>query len=108
MRLESPIGVVHGYGTAASQLQRLRDKIFRLTVTVDKVAASGGYDGLRGGKIIAAPFIVGSIGVVAQIPNFNRFSQSKDIDIELHTAGQYKRTLTLLSGEIRKKGGEVS
>ncbi len=105
VRLESPGGVVHGYGLAASQLQRLRDKNIPLTVTVDKVAASGGYMmACVAEKIIAAPFaIVGSIGVVAQIPNFNRFLKSKDIDIELHTAGQYKRTLTLL-GENTEEG----
>jgi len=55
-------------------------------------------------KIVAAPFsIIGSIGVVAQIPNFNRFLKNKDIDVELHTAGQYKRTLTLL-GENTEEG----
>lgn len=105
VRLESPGGVVHGYGLAASQLQRLRDKKIPLTVTVDKVAASGGYMmACVADKIVSAPFaIVGSIGVVAQIPNFNRFLKGKDIDIELHTAGQYKRTLTLL-GENTEEG----
>ncbi|HGW3767910.1 TPA: protease SohB [Enterobacter cloacae] len=105
VRLESPGGVVHGYGLAASQLQRLREKQIPLTVAVDKVAASGGYMmACVADKIVAAPFsIIGSIGVVAQIPNFNRFLKSKDIDIELHTAGQYKRTLTLL-GENTEEG----
>ena len=101
LRLESPGGM------AASQLQRLRDKNIPLTVTVDKVAASGGYMmACVADKIVSAPFaIVGSIGVVAQMPNFNRFLKSKDIDIELHTAGQYKRTLTLL-GENTEEGRE--
>lgn len=105
VRLESPGGVVHGYGLAASQLQRLRDKQIPLTVAVDKVAASGGYMmACVADKIVAAPFsIIGSIGVVAQIPNFNRFLKSKEIDIELHTAGQFKRTLTLL-GENTEEG----
>ncbi|MGU3412346.1 protease SohB [Enterobacteriaceae bacterium C34A] len=105
MRLESPGGVVHGYGLAASQLQRLREKNIPLTIAVDKVAASGGYMmACVGNKIVSAPFaIIGSIGVVAQIPNFNRFLKNKDIDIELHTAGQYKRTLTLL-GENTEEG----
>jgi serine protease SohB len=105
VRLESPGGVVHGYGLAASQLQRLRDKQVPLTIAVDKVAASGGYMmACVGNKIVSAPFaIIGSIGVVAQIPNFNRFLKNKDIDIELHTAGQYKRTLTLL-GENTEEG----
>ena len=105
VRLESPGGVVHGYGLAASQLQRLREKKIPLTIAVDKVAASGGYMmACVGDKIVSAPFaIIGSIGVVAQIPNFNRFLKNKDIDIELHTAGQYKRTLTLL-GENTEEG----
>ena len=105
VRLESPGGVVHGYGLAASQLQRLRDKQIPLTVAVDKVAASGGYMmACVADKIVAAPFsIIGSIGVFAQIPNFNRFLKNKEIDIELHTAGQYKRTLTLL-GENTEEG----
>ncbi|KNC92290.1 protease SohB [Trabulsiella odontotermitis] len=105
LRLESPGGVVHGYGLAASQLQRLREKSIPLTVAVDKVAASGGYMmACVANKIVAAPFsIIGSIGVVAQIPNFNRFLKNKDIDVELHTAGQYKRTLTLL-GENTDEG----
>ena len=105
LRLESPGGVVHGYGLAASQLQRIRDKQIPLTVAVDKVAASGGYMmACVANKIVAAPFaILGSIGVVAQIPNLNRFLKNKDIDVELHTAGQYKRTLTLL-GENTDEG----
>ena len=107
VRLESPGGMVHGYGLAAAQLVRLRDAGFNLTICVDKVAASGGYMmACVADKIVSAPFaIVGSIGVVAQMPNFNRFLKSKDIDIELHTAGQYKRTLTLL-GENTEEGRE--
>ena len=97
VRLESGGGVVHGYGLCASQLQRIRDKGIHLTVAIDKVAASGGYMmACVAQRIIAAPFaIVGSIGVVAQLPNFNRLLQKNDIDYEQHTAGQYKRTLTL-------------
>ncbi len=74
VRLESPGGMVHGYGLAAAQLVRLRDAGFHLTICVDKVAASGGYMmACIANEIIAAPFaIVGSIGVVAQVPNFNR------------------------------------
>ena len=107
LRLESPGGMVHGYGLAASQLQRLRDKQIPLTVAVDKVAASGGYMmACVANRIVSAPFaILGSIGVVAQIPNINRFLKNKDIDIELHTAGQYKRTLTML-GENTEEGRE--
>lgn len=97
LRLESEGGVVHGYGLAASQLARLREAGLRLTVAIDKVAASGGYlMACVAHRIIAAPFaIVGSIGVVGQLPNFHRWLQRHEIDYELHTAGEYKRTLTL-------------
>ncbi len=107
LRLESPGGVVHGYGLAASQLTRLRQGGVRLTVAVDKVAASGGYMmACVADRIIAAPFaIIGSIGVVAQIPNFHRLLKKNDIDMELHTAGEYKRTLTLF-GENTEQGRE--
>ncbi len=98
---------MHGYGLAASQLQRLREHKVRLTVAVDKVAASGGYMmACVADRIVAAPFsIIGSIGVVAQVPNFHRLLKRNDIDVELHTAGQYKRTLTLF-GENTEQGRE--
>jgi len=107
LRLESPGGVVHGYGLAASQLERFRKNGIRLTVAVDKVAASGGYMmACVADRIVAAPFaIIGSIGVVAQIPNFHRLLQKNEIDVELHTAGQFKRTLTLF-GENTEQGRE--
>jgi serine protease SohB len=96
-RLESGGGLVHAYGLAAAQLARLRDHGIPLTVCVDKVAASGGYlMACVADRIVAAPFaLLGSIGVVAQIPNFNRLLHKHDIDFELLTAGQYKRTLTV-------------
>lgn len=105
LRLESGGGVVHGYGLGAAELVRLKAKGLHLTVAVDKVAASGGYMmACVAERIIAAPFaIIGSIGVVAQMPNFNKFLKNKDIDIELHTAGAYKRTLTLF-GENDDEG----
>ena len=105
IRLESPGGLVHGYGLAASQLQRLRDANISLTVAVDKVAASGGYMmACVATRIIAAPFaVLGSIGVIAQLPNFHRLLKKNDIDFELYTAGQYKRTLTMF-GENTDKG----
>lgn len=105
VRLDSPGGAVNGYGLAASQLQRLRDKKIPLTVSIDKVAASGGYlMACVANRIIAAPFaIIGSIGVVAQIPNFHRWLKNNNIDVELLTAGEYKRTLTLF-GENTEKG----
>ena len=98
---------MHGYGLAASQLQRIRDAGVTLTVSVDKVAASGGYMmACVADKIIAAPFaIVGSIGVIAQLPNFHRLLKKNDIDVELLTAGEYKRTLTMF-GENTDKGRE--
>ncbi len=105
VRIESPGGEVSGYGLAASQLARLRDKKIPLTICIDKIAASGGYlMACVANKILAAPFaIIGSIGVVAQIPNFHRFLKKNNIDIELLTAGKYKRTLTTL-GENTKEG----
>jgi serine protease SohB len=98
LRLESGGGLVHAYGLAASQLARLKPRKVRLTVAVDKVAASGGYlMACVADHIIAAPFaVIGSIGVVAQLPNFNRLLKKNEIDIELHTAGEFKRTLTVL------------
>lgn len=97
MRLESSGGVVHGYGLAASQLMRLREKEIPLTVSVDKVAASGGYMmACVGNRVIAAPFaIIGSIGVIAQVPNFHRVLKKHDVDFEQFTAGEFKRTVTL-------------
>ena len=97
VRVESPGGLVHGYGLAASQLQRIRAADVPLTIAVDKVAASGGYMmACVADRIVAAPFaVVGSIGVVAQLPNFHRLLKKNDIDFETLTAGQYKRTLTM-------------
>ena len=105
VRLESPGGMVHGYGLAAAQLVRLRDAGFHLTICVDKVAASGGYMmACIGSEIVSAPFaILGSIGVVAQVPNFNRLLKEKNIDFEMYTAGQYKRTVTMF-GENTEEG----
>jgi len=97
VRLENYGGVVHEHGLAASQLARIRDRGIPLTVSIDKVAASGGYlMACVASKIVAAPFaILGSIGVIAQIPNFNRMLDSHGIDFEMITAGQYKRNVTM-------------
>ncbi|KKO49970.1 peptidase S49 [Arsukibacterium sp. MJ3] len=105
LRLESGGGVVHGYGLAASQLDRIRQQNISLTVAVDKVAASGGYMmACIGNKILAAPFaILGSIGVIAQLPNFHKLLQKNHIDFEQFTAGEFKRTVTLF-GENTDKG----
>lgn len=104
VRVESPGGTVNGYGFAASQLQRIRDQGIPLTVSIDKVAASGGYlMACVAHQIIAAPFaIVGSIGVVAQLPNFHRLLKKNNIDVELLTAGEYKRTLTMFAENTEK------
>lgn len=105
VRLESGGGMVHSYGLAASQLARIRDAEIPLTVCVDKVAASGGYMmACIGNKILSAPFaVLGSIGVVAQMPNIHRLLKKNDIDVEVLTAGEHKRTLTFL-GENTEQG----
>ena len=107
LKLESAGGMVHSYGLASSQLDRLRKKNVPLTVCVDKVAASGGYMmACVADKILAAPFaIIGSIGVVAQMPNFNKVLKKHDVEFELLTAGEHKRTLTMF-GENTEKGRE--
>ncbi|WP_372843374.1 protease SohB [Psychrobacter sp.] len=97
VRLESGGGLVHGYGLAAAQLARLKDAGLKLTVCVDKVAASGGYMmACVADNIVAAPFaIIGSIGVVSQLPNFHKWLKNHDVDYEMFTAGDYKRTVTV-------------
>ena len=107
LKLESAGGMVHSYGLASSQLDRLRKNNVPLTVCVDKVAASGGYMmACVADKILAAPFaIIGSIGVVAQMPNFNKVLKKHDVEFELLTAGEHKRTLTMF-GENTEKGRE--
>jgi serine protease SohB len=101
LRLESPGGVVHGYGLAAAQLQRITNAGLELWICVDKIAASGGYMmACVGQKIFAAPFaVLGSIGVVASFPNFHRVLKKWDVDYLELTAGEFKRTLTPL-GEV--------
>lgn len=107
VRLENAGGMVTEHGLAASQLARIRRHKVILTVSVDKVAASGGYlMACVAQRIIVAPFaVVGSIGVVAQLPNFHRLLERGGVDFELHTAGEYKRTLTLF-GENTEVGRE--
>lgn len=105
IRLESGGGLVHSYGLAAAQLDRIRNKGIHLTACVDKVAASGGYMmACVADRIIASPFaILGSIGVVAQLPNFHRLLKKNDVDFEILTAGEHKRTMTIF-GENTDKG----
>ena len=97
LRLENHGGVVHEHGLAASQLVRLRERNVPLIVAVDKVAASGGYlMACVANRIVAAPFaVLGSIGVIAQMPNFNRMMDSHGIEYEQVTAGEFKRTVTM-------------
>ena len=105
LRLESAGGLVHGYGLAAAQLLRFRDRQVKLTAAVDKVAASGGYMmACVADRILAAPFaVVGSIGVIAQLPNFNRLLKKNDVDYEQFMAGEFKRTVTIF-GENTDQG----
>lgn len=103
--IDSPGGMVNTYGLAASQIQRLKAANVNITVSIDTVAASGGYlMACTADHIIAAPFaIVGSIGVVSQLPNFHRFLEKHNVDFEQITAGEYKRTLTMF-GKNTDKG----
>lgn len=105
--LSSGGGMVHAYGLASSQIKRITDKGVHLTICVDKVAASGGYMmACVADKILAAPFaVLGSIGVIAQLPNFHRLLKKHDVDYETLTAGEFKRTLTMF-GENTDKGRE--
>lgn len=105
LRLNNSGGVVHEHGLAASQLVRFNEKKIPLTVSVDKVAASGGYMmACVADKLVAAPFaIIGSIGVVAQLPNFNRLLDKAGIDFEQHTAGEYKRNVTMFGKNTDKE-----
>ena len=107
VKIESGGGVVHGYGLGASQLQRIKDKNIPLVAAVDKVAASGGYMmACVADKVLAAPYaIIGSIGVIAQLPNFNKLLKNNHIEFEQHTAGNFKRTLTVF-GENTDEGRE--
>ncbi len=105
VNVESGGGVVHAYGLAASQLERIKAKGLKLTICVDKVAASGGYMmACVADKLVCANFaIIGSIGVIAQMPNFNKLLKKNDIEFEQHTAGDFKRTLTVF-GENNDEG----
>ena len=105
IRLDNSGGMVHEHGLAASQIKRIRDAKLHCTVSVDKVAASGGYMmACVADKIVAAPFsIIGSIGVIAQLPNFNRLLDKAGVDFEQHTAGEFKRTVTMFGKNSDKE-----
>ena len=109
VRLNNRGGAVHNHGLGASQLERLRNKGFKLTVCVDEVAASGGYlMACMANKILSAPFaVIGSIGVLSQTPNFYRFLQKKEVDFEEHHAGQHKRTLTMFGKATDEKRAKL-
>lgn len=109
LRLESPGGMVNSYGLAASQLKRLKNAEIKLTIAIDKMAASGGYMmACVGHYLIAAPFaIIGSVGVVTQLPNFNRWLKKRNIEFEQITAGEYKRTLTVFGQNTSKDRKKV-
>ena len=105
VRLESAGGAVPHYGLAAAQLMRLRDRAIQVTVCIDRIAASGGYMmACVADRIVAAPFaIIGSIGVVAQVPNLHRLLKKHDVDFQEMTAGEFKRTVSVF-GEITERG----
>jgi serine protease SohB len=107
IRIESPGGTVTGYGLAAAEILRLREGKIKVTASVDQVAASGGYMmACAADHIVAAPFaLVGSIGVVGPVPNLHRLLQKNEIDFEEITAGEFKRTVSVL-GEITHAGRE--
>jgi serine protease SohB len=107
LRLESPGGTVTGYGLAAAEILRLREHKIKVTASVDQVAASGGYMmAVAADRIVAAPFaIVGSIGVVAAVPNVHRLLKKNEIDFEEMTAGEFKRSVSVF-GEITPAGRE--
>lgn len=109
VKLDNAGGIVHEHGLAASQLQRIKDAKLSLTVSVDKVAASGGYMmACVADEIIAAPFaVLGSIGVLAQLPNFHRLLDKHGVDFEQHTAGEFKRTVTMFGENSDEERGKL-
>jgi serine protease SohB len=107
LKLESSGGAVNGYGLAAAQLARIREKGIKLTICIDKVAASGGYlMAVTANQILAAPFsVIGSVGVITFAPNINRLLKKLNIDVEEHAAGEYKKSISLF-GEVTPKARE--
>ncbi len=107
VRIDSPGGIVNGYGFATAQLERMRQAGLTLTICIDQVAASGGYMmSAVGHKIISAPFaIVGSIGVIGQVPNIHDLLEKNGVNVEMYTSGEFKRTLTIM-GKNTEEGRE--
>jgi len=96
LKVTSPGGTVTGYGLCSAQLQRLTQAGVKLTVCIDQLAASGGYlMACVADQILCAPYAaVGSIGVVAQLPNVAERLEREGIDFITTTAGKWKRTVT--------------
>lgn len=109
VRLESGGGTVVGYGLGASHLERIRNAGMRLVTGVDKVAASGGYMmAAVGDEILAAPFaVIGSIGVIATVPNIRPLLDEKGVRVLEVTAGEYKRTITPFSDVTPERLGKL-
>jgi serine protease SohB len=107
IKLTSNGGIVTNYGLAATQLKRLKNENINLTISIDTIAASGGYMmACVANKIIASHFsIIGSIGVLGIIPNINKILNKNNIEIEYHTSGKYKKTLSIIgeNTEIGRK-----
>ncbi|KAL7479551.1 hypothetical protein ACHAW6_015328 [Cyclotella cf. meneghiniana] len=94
--LQSGGGTVTGYGLAAAQLLRVKERGMKLTICVEQVAASGGYMMCcTADRIVASPFaVLGSIGVISEIPNAYERLKQEGIEFQTITAGKYKRTVT--------------
>jgi serine protease SohB len=99
--VNSPGGSVAEYGLLYAEMERIRAAGISLTVCIDTYAASGGYlMSLPANRIVAAPFaFVGSVGVVAYSPNIHRLLKKHDIEPRLFTAGEFKRTVTLIGDD---------
>ncbi len=96
LRLNTGGGTVTGYGLAAAQLTRIKAAGLPLTICVEQVAASGGYMmACVADKIVASPFaVLGSIGVISDVPNVYERLKNEGIEFATITAGKYKRTIT--------------
>ncbi|KZX82185.1 hypothetical protein A3715_00045, partial [Oleiphilus sp. HI0009] len=97
LRLESPGGTITGYGLASQQLIRLREAGIRLVVSVDEIATSGGYMmAAVGDRIIASPTsMLGSIGVIMEVPNFYNLLDRAGVQFHQFTAGKHKRLVSM-------------
>ncbi|GKY98382.1 hypothetical protein MPSEU_000795800 [Mayamaea pseudoterrestris] len=105
--LESPGGSPSEYAMASQQIIRMRNRGIKVTVCVDKVAASGGYMiacTASPGQLFAAPFsIIGSIGVVGQVVNVRKTLKDWGVDPIIFRAGKDKAPISAL-GEVTTEG----